>query len=394
MQSWLDGYEHIQITDCTGPGTMVGGYNWKIVLHTTESNFGTMGPLVNFFQRNPCSTPQFAIDPGNGRKVQFIPMDWSAAALRGGRNGYQTNRGCAIQVEIIGRAQEASSWGDEVLQFIGEFIADVIRAGAPVNIDEIANFNLSGTLATENSPQRFHPEVWKRFNGICGHVHVPFNDHYDPFNLNVTRIVEFAKASLAGVTIADNLPPRLDPVPAPMPTTNHAPGFLSIGMAGGVVKFAQQLLIGLGYDLGPSGADSDFGPATDRAVKQFQSDHGLDADGIWGPKTRDAVAAAYKAKEEVAPTPEPVNPATPDPSTVWHNEIPFFPGTAARGSSGDHVRQFQQRLADRGWWISVDGDFGPATENIVKAFQAEKGLAVDGIAGPATWNALWSAAIT
>jgi cell wall-associated NlpC family hydrolase len=74
--------------------------------------------------------------------------------------------------------------------------------------------------------------------------------------------------------------------------------------------------------------------------------------------------------------------------------VPPFPGTVQRGSKGDAVRQVQQRLLQRGWKIAVDGDFGPGTDKIVRAFQREKGLGVDGVVGPRTWDALWRAPIT
>ena len=38
--------------------------------------------------------------------------------------------------------------------------------------------------------------------------------------------------------------------------------------------------------------------------------------------------------------------------------------------------------------ISIDGYFGPETENAVRAFQRYSGLTEDGIVGRATWNAL------
>ncbi len=63
------------------------------------------------------------------------------------------------------------------------------------------------------------------------------------------------------------------------------------GDKGDAVREIQRLLQGKGYDLGPCGIDGDFGKATEAAVKEFQADHGLDADGAVGPATRTALEA-------------------------------------------------------------------------------------------------------
>ena len=57
------------------------------------------------------------------------------------------------------------------------------------------------------------------------------------------------------------------------------------GDKGQSVVLLQTLLKEHGYDLGPCGIDGDFGKATQKAVKSFQQDYGLTADGIVGTRT-------------------------------------------------------------------------------------------------------------
>lgn len=60
---------------------------------------------------------------------------------------------------------------------------------------------------------------------------------------------------------------------------------ISNGDKGDSVKALQILLIGRGYSCGSSGADGDFGPATDSAVRSYQKTNGLEIDGCVGPAT-------------------------------------------------------------------------------------------------------------
>ncbi|GAA0324778.1 hypothetical protein GCM10010302_74890 [Streptomyces polychromogenes] len=63
------------------------------------------------------------------------------------------------------------------------------------------------------------------------------------------------------------------------------------------------------------------------------------------------------------------------------------------GSTGVCVREIQSDLSsilgiDPADWPFVDGIFGTKTDDYLKRFQRERGLAVDGVVGPATWEAL------
>lgn len=59
------------------------------------------------------------------------------------------------------------------------------------------------------------------------------------------------------------------------------------GSTGDDVRYCQQLLLNMGYDLGSCGADGDFGRKTEEAVIAFQRRNGLNPDGVVGPLTWD-----------------------------------------------------------------------------------------------------------
>lgn len=60
-----------------------------------------------------------------------------------------------------------------------------------------------------------------------------------------------------------------------------------------------------------------------------------------------------------------------------------------RGSKfRDVVARLQLALQGVGFSVKIDGAYGRGTENAVKEFQTEHDLAVDGIVGDATWQAL------
>ena len=116
--------------------------------------------------------------------------------------------------------------------------------------------------------------------------------------------------------------------------------------------------------LDPSGAL--FDEATDRAVRAFQQARGISVDGVVGPRT-------YHALDEAR----------------WRlgDRILFF--VPARLMAGDDVATLQQRLLDMGFDCGrVDGLFGVETEQALREFQRNIGVAADGTCGPATFKAL------
>ncbi|MEG2951169.1 MAG: peptidoglycan-binding domain-containing protein, partial [Clostridia bacterium] len=63
---------------------------------------------------------------------------------------------------------------------------------------------------------------------------------------------------------------------------------------GGAVRRLQTWLCDLGYNVGESGVDGDFGAATLEAVRRFQEGNGLVVDGVVGQRTWAALAEARR----------------------------------------------------------------------------------------------------
>ena len=66
------------------------------------------------------------------------------------------------------------------------------------------------------------------------------------------------------------------------------------GSKGEAVSRLQQGLYQLGYD--PGTVDGIFGPNTERAVREFQTNNGLGADGVVGPRTWTALEEAFTSQ--------------------------------------------------------------------------------------------------
>ena len=95
-------------------------------------------------------------------------------------------------------------------------------------------------------------------------------------------------------------------------------------------------------------ADGEFGPNTEKALKDWQAKNALAADGVAGPDTF---------------------------MTMQLHELVLL----KQGTRGNAVKKLQEKLA-----VGSDGHFGSGTENAVREYQRKNGLIADGVAGPAT----------
>ena len=105
--------------------------------------------------------------------------------------------------------------------------------------------------------------------------------------------------------------PMIEVTPTPAPVAAKTYVTLRRGDEGPDVVTLQQALAELGYLTGA--ADGNFGTGTQTAVKKFQQDRGLDADGIAGKMTQEAL---YK-ESSVTPIPD---------ATVGPDDIMDLPG--------------------------------------------------------------------
>ena len=169
--------------------------------------------------------------------------------------------------------------------------------------------------------------------------------------------------------------------PSPTPPSENIPPYpgtsLRLGSTGPDVRTMQTFLntINIVYPNIPKlTVDGFFGEQTQAAVKTFQRLTFLTEDGIIGPATWNKIVENYLL-------------------AIGSSSVSLeYPGAPLRvGSRGSDVRLMQKFLSELAIpypslpAITVDGIFGPNTENAVRGFQRLFGLTPDGIIGPVTW---------
>ena len=133
--------------------------------------------------------------------------------------------------------------------------------------------------------------------------------------------------------------------------------------------------------------DGIFGVQTENALIAFQRIFNLDPDGVVGPATWYALVRLYTAVNSLS---ELRSQGQQFYTIAWNGSRPI-----QEGDRGIRVEHLQYMLSVIGAFISaipkiaVDGIFGPATRNAVLAAQRYFGLPQTGTVDLATWDEIY-----
>lgn len=198
-QLWYPKASRAQTFDSRFPG-MVGSRIDGVVLHTTE---GVGWPSYAGGASAPNMTIHFDHEKKQVYYRQHFQANRSARALAGSVNGISTNRNHVFQIEIIGTSGWATTrnryrtytlaekwyvpgYPDWALQGI----ADVLKW---LNVEWAVPLSSPYVFVSWANDSRMSNNQWLAFKGVTGHQHVPRNDHTDPGQINIERILELAK---------------------------------------------------------------------------------------------------------------------------------------------------------------------------------------------------------
>jgi hypothetical protein len=215
---------------------------YRIILHMTQG-WGYYLPHRRDGSYLGVWTPPQATVAING-VFQHIPFTKASYAAVNAPGGVQTNLWHALQIEI----HYKSEWAADLPEEIKEHLYPLLSALK----DE---FNVQGPIMPFygaesyglHTPWRMSFNEWHGFNGICGHQHVPENEHWDPGRLNLS---DFEHVSTK-TKVRAMYEPALQ-----VAATCAGPegmGTLAVGPDGSFYNFNAPLSVPAGWVLGPNG---------------------------------------------------------------------------------------------------------------------------------------------
>lgn len=181
------------------PGSIMPLTAPVLVLHTTEG--GNAYPAYQGGAVAPTLTAVCDMASQTVSWRQHFPINMSARALVNAAGGVQTNTAGAVQVELAGTCApggpgmywpEAPDWA---LRAVADFVKWLqAQWGLPLNLPA-RGFNAYPNIARGNDSQRMSFAEWTDFSGICGHQHVPENNHGDPGLFPIARLLAFVNGT-------------------------------------------------------------------------------------------------------------------------------------------------------------------------------------------------------
>lgn len=187
----------------SGGGTYQTGfypYPWRIVVHEIQGD-----DRLSMIRSHPYP-PHVWYDPASRDLHQTVPFTRSAFALyQAGDAPHYTNKARSLQVELAGMSED-TPW--EPVEWLTNIALDVVvpmcqwaaMQGGQINLSHVTGPFVIANSARVNAPQRFDPQFWADFDGVCGHAHVPMgDDHWDPGAMDLQRIAHHAALVIAGL---------------------------------------------------------------------------------------------------------------------------------------------------------------------------------------------------
>lgn len=154
---------------------------------------------------------------------------------------------------------------------------------------------------------------------------------------------------------------------------------LKRGEKGSKVKELQSLLMEQGvFNYGE--VTGYYGKITEDAVKAFQNNARLKADGVVGEMTWAKLKSSAVVSDAV------------DGADTAQDVSETFTGKVSKGMEGEQVEKIQKRLQELGIYdySRITGYYGSITKDAVKDFQKAYGLKADGVVGEKTMEKLFS----
>ena len=358
-RSWFD-HEHDHETPCTAD---IGLTEEEI----EESSWGTRGS----FEQMPASGPGFEcygpLEKRHGRSevvqaIKHVCTEWAKVFPRGPRLGIGNmsfavggpmpphvshQQGTDVDLAPIASTEEeiALTWDHpKYSRQRTQQLVDLIRNNPILDVRTILF----------NDPDVIGVEPWA---GHDNHLHVSFL----PSGINSVAHSSDQQGDLR--LVAPN-------------------------MEGARVRKLQEDLVAIGITVEIDGV---FGADTDAAVRQFQSDNGLEVDGIAGRVTQAKLAQVLRDTSARGGTPRgagmTLQNVIDQNRAIAFNDV----NSGVLVNDEDFCREIQTILRANGFLAVIDGLYGPKTREALRRFKSSRHLGGGDVLGATTAKALLDA---